>query len=769
MFDTPPLPPSPPSAPRPLPYPPRQIIQVLLSEQKAVSRDPCNPQSTYTLQTLARIAGVLGGEFLPYLDQAVTPLLAALSVDAEIRVASSSSSSNIATIKREMEAAGLTALEMDLRGVGKQLFGVNTSLMQAKEAACKTLYQYTVDLGDGFAPHAAATLAVVLPNVGPRNATAVQVVSAAIMPKLVGMASRRPAAAAVSAALGKSGGKGAGGPATQQSAAVAGNGSNFHNGNHHSNDSAAADVFIQEAQAMLDASVKALCDVVCRISGERGEEFLNTGGGDGVGGGDMEPACIAADALSTLLNDHCKVNDPSPLMMTNDLTLTAVKVLRDAAATSMRRSAARARQAAVGAGGGGGGEHHSLSGMTGAVDAAELEEQEEWEDDLLTSAVDGIGGIIKERRETFVPAFESMLKPLVASLLLRQQQQQPPPSGVAAGFLLPVPEGHGQQQQQTVLSPSQLSFGLCMAIDVLEHCGEVGRLSIFADLLPALMRGCTDEEAPSTRQACAYGLGVAADFGGSAFDFHRPQALYLLLALVAQGRAAAATGEDDEIGSVTDNSVSAAFRSIMAVVATSDSPMSSSARGEQQRLQEQQEQQRLVVKSLLEMLPLTTDVAEGHDCHRRVVGLVLSRERGHERCRQALFGLEPDQSGIGNDGFMKRDKGDGNIPELLSALAGMMVYQPSPHEQHEDAASGGEGGGGGCSGKCGQTESEEDLWERQLVTRETREKAERALVGLRGMFPKAFDRAFAGLGEEEKKAVQTLTSSIRPHGTHSNV
>lgn len=51
-----------------------------------MSRDPGNPQSTYTLQSLARMAGVLREEFLPYLADAVTPLLAALSMDAEIKV-----------------------------------------------------------------------------------------------------------------------------------------------------------------------------------------------------------------------------------------------------------------------------------------------------------------------------------------------------------------------------------------------------------------------------------------------------------------------------------------------------------------------------------------------------------------------------------------------------------------------------------------------------------------------------------------------------------
>lgn len=79
------------------------MIGILLSELASVSRDPGNPQSTYTVQSLARIAGVLREEFLPYLDRAVTPLLAALSADAEVRVSSSPDS---AAAREDLEVGG---------------------------------------------------------------------------------------------------------------------------------------------------------------------------------------------------------------------------------------------------------------------------------------------------------------------------------------------------------------------------------------------------------------------------------------------------------------------------------------------------------------------------------------------------------------------------------------------------------------------------------------------------------------------------------------
>lgn len=630
-----------------------QVIKLLLSEQKAVSRDPGNPQSTYTLQTLARMAGVLHEEFLPYLSEAVTPLLAALSTDAEFKV---SSASNIDSAKEEMEAAGLNPVEMAIRGIGRHLFGVNTSLMQAKESACKTLYQYTDDLGDGFAPHAVDTLAVVLPNLGPRNAIAVQVVSAAIVPKLLGMACRRAVALV--------------------------------------DEGETARALLVEAASMLDAAVHGLSKVISRMTGEQGQTVET--------GGDMEPACIAADSLASLLGEYSKAKYPPPLVVTQKGVLTAVTVLRDAAIGSMRRSEVRAAAAAGGPGGPGGVGHHDPSTrLTGVVDSAEREELDAWEEDLLTSALDGIGWMIKEGREAFVPMFESMLKPLVFPLLRLEEED----------------EEENSVTPRVPMPPSHRSFGLCMCIDVLEHGGAQGRLSVFPTLLPALMRGCHDEDS-STRQACAYGLGVAAEFAGEEMGPQIPEVLHLLLGLVAQGRDSDEE-EDSDIASVTDNAVSAAFR----VVFKHPAVLAESFAGHPPKdMSEAAAQLRPFLSPLLGALPLKADVAEGHDCHRRIIDLALARN-------ELLLG--------GSSGY--------HVAELLSAMAGMMSYQPSPQEEYRGA-----GKGGSCRGGCGQTESEDEMWARQLVDRETRATAEKVVLSLKEAFPATFEKTWVGLGAERK-------------------
>lgn len=150
---------------------------------------------------------------------------------------------------------------------------------------------------------------------------------------------------------------------------------------------------------------------------------------------------------------------------------STIVVLRDVAAASIQRTTSRLAAASAGAQGLGGG----LGGMTGAVDAVELQELEEGEEEMLVSVVDAAGWMIKGRKEAFLPTFDAMLRPLILPLL----------------------------DTAAALPPSHRSFGLCMGIDVLEHCGEAGRRSVFPEpLLPALLAGCRlDEPAASTRQA----------------------------------------------------------------------------------------------------------------------------------------------------------------------------------------------------------------------------------------------------------------------------
>ena len=153
---------------------------------------------------------------------------------------------------------------------------------------------------------------------------------------------------------------------------------------------------------------------------------------------------------------------------------------------------------------------------------------------------------------------------------------------------------------------------------------------------------------------------------------------------------------------------------------------------------------RPVLSSLLSELPLKADVEEGHDCHRRIVNLALAKD-------ELLLG--------GSDGY--------HVAELVSAMAGMMSYQPSPREEQGEAdewESCRRACGESCRLDCGQAESEDEVWARQLVDRETRETAEKVVLALKEAFPAAFGKAWAGIGVEKQRALQMVTSSIPPYG-----
>ncbi|CAM9997949.1 unnamed protein product [Discosporangium mesarthrocarpum] len=158
--------------------------------------------------------------------------------------------------------------------------------------ACKTLFQYMEDMGNGMAPYCAEILSVILPNLGPRNTEVVKVVSTAVVPRLIRIAGHQGAPGAT----------------------------------------------IASAGAMLEAGLAALAQMVDREGGQAAEE--------------MEPVCIAADALCECLhhvydavdNERARCGVMAPLSIPDDLMVKAVMSLAAAVGASMTRTRARAER-----------------------------------------------------------------------------------------------------------------------------------------------------------------------------------------------------------------------------------------------------------------------------------------------------------------------------------------------------------------------------------------------------------------------------------------
>lgn len=264
---------------------------------------------------------------------------------------------------------------------------------------------------------------------------------------------------------------------------------------------------------------------------------------------------------------------------------------------------------------------------------------------------------------------------------------------------------------------------------------------------------------------------MAADVGGPEFDAHTADALWLLLALVDKGRGVYSSSgdkdgeeegeeEDDDgwsEGAATDNAISAAFRVLFGRPGPACAAFAGSGGGGGGA-----PAVAAVVKSLLDALPITVDVAEGQSCHRRVVDLAIRR---HE----FFFG----SGGIGGSSSSS-DHARVIVPKLVAALAGALQYQPSPLELDQargevcGASCGGAGCGAGAALACnrgGSGGTQEELWSRQLVDEATRRRAEEALAGIKGEFPQAFEEAWAGLGERRRRALQMTTAEVCARGS----
>lgn len=267
------------------------------------------------------------------------------------------------------------------------------------------------------------------------------------------------------------------------------------------------------------------------------------------------------------------------------------------------------------------------------------------------------------------------------------------------------------------------------------------------------------KQVSSTRQACAYGLGVAADVGGPEFDAYAPMALRLLLALVEGPEA-----QEEENSSVSDNAISAALKVVLSRAPALASSLaeggmlrengsgmsngsSNSNRGDVGSRKEgcdaaaaalaaESEKALLsLFESLLSKLPLSTDVSEGQVCHARIIRLAAAGDP------RVLGGAE---------GLL--------VPTLVVAIAGMMAYQLSPQEQEMAAM---EGSGMSCDTGSAARENEGEMWARQLLDKETREAAEGLVGTLRERFPARFEEAWGRMEEEDRRAMQMSTASIR--------
>ncbi|XP_006650446.2 importin-5-like [Oryza brachyantha] len=121
-----------------------------------------------------------------------------------------------------------------------------------------------------------------------------------------------------------------------------------------------------------------------------------------------------------------------------------------------------------------------------------LREENEQEDEIFDQIGDCLGTLVKTFKTYFLPFFDELsvyLTPMLA-------------------------------KDKTV---EERRIAICIFDDVAEHCREAA-VRYYDAYLPSLLEACTSEN-PDIRQAAVYGIGICAEFGGSAFRPHTGEAL----------------------------------------------------------------------------------------------------------------------------------------------------------------------------------------------------------------------------------------------------
>ncbi|RLN15504.1 HEAT repeat, putative [Panicum miliaceum] len=148
-----------------------------------------------------------------------------------------------------------------------------------------------------------------------------------------------------------------------------------------------------------------------------------------------------------------------------------------------------------------------------------LREENEQEDEIFDQVGDCLGTLAKTFKTYFLPFFDEL-----------------------SMYLTPMLGKDRTSEERRI--------AICIFDDVAEHCREAA-VRYYDAYLPSLLEACTSEN-PDVRQAAVYGIGICAEFGGSAFRPHTGEALSRLYNVIKHPNAL-----DLDNAMAYDNAVSA--------------------------------------------------------------------------------------------------------------------------------------------------------------------------------------------------------------------
>ena len=118
------------------------------------------------MQACARIAGIIGDDFKPYVDLCIPPLLASIAKGINIQVSEEDSCFAPQGVGAQNSSNG--GKEADVftiyqRGVGNVQVIFNTHEITEREMGCRCLYQYITDIHKHLWPHSLSIIRAVCP------------------------------------------------------------------------------------------------------------------------------------------------------------------------------------------------------------------------------------------------------------------------------------------------------------------------------------------------------------------------------------------------------------------------------------------------------------------------------------------------------------------------------------------------------------------------------------------------------------------------------
>lgn len=151
----------------------KEVIEIMLATQNSIT-EADDPQTSFLLQSWARICRCLKEDFVPFLPHVMPSTLKSAKLDPDVTISET----------EQEETDG-----WEFINIGDKVVGIHTSSLEEKSTACNMLYCYAAELGEGFFPYVEEVARVLVPLTKFYYHDGVRSAAVSTLPFLLGSAS----------------------------------------------------------------------------------------------------------------------------------------------------------------------------------------------------------------------------------------------------------------------------------------------------------------------------------------------------------------------------------------------------------------------------------------------------------------------------------------------------------------------------------------------------------------------------------------------------